>query len=240
MILVQRYFAKDKVNNYIILEDSDMHHIKNVMRMNDEDRIECVYEKQVYVCRVGDVLDNKVEIIEIVVEDNELSCEVAVAIALVREQKMDLILQKLTELGVSKIIPLKMERSIVKLDDKKFKKKRERWLSICKEAAEQSHRNIIPEITELKTLKNLENIDYESKFVCSVSNKENLVNKYLQNNNKCDRMLFVIGPEGGISAKEEEYLNSIGFVSVSLGSRVLRVETAAIYVASVVSFCSMR
>ena len=237
---MQRYFAKGKSDNYIVLEDGDMHHVKNVMRMVSDDRIECVFNKKVYLCKVGDVLDNKFEIIEEKREYNELPCEVAVAIGLVREQKMDLILQKLTELGVTKIIPLKMERSIVKLDAKKYNKKRERWLSICKEAAEQSHRNIIPEITELKTLKNLENVDYELKFVCSVSNKENLVNRYLQNNNKCDRMLFVIGPEGGISAKEEEYLNSIGFVSVSLGSRVLRVETAAIYVASVVSFCSMR
>lgn len=237
---MQRYFAKEKRGNCLILESSDMHHIKNVMRMNVDDKIECVYERRVYICRVGDVYVNNFEIIEEIISDNELSCEVAIAIALVREQKMDLILQKLTELGVSKIIPLRMERCIVKLDDKRFNKKRERWISICKEAAEQSHRNIIPKITDPLNLRDLEKIDYSKRFVCSVSNRENLVNKYLQNNDKCDRMLFVIGPEGGISAFEEEYLNSIGFVSVSLGSRVLRVETAAIYVASVVSFCSMR
>lgn len=236
---MQRYFACEKNGNYLILDNTDMHHIKNVMRMDSSSNIECVFDKKVYLCRVGDVLVNKFEIIEEIFENNELPCELVVAIALVREQKMDLILQKLTELGVSKIIPLKMERSIVKLDDKKFKKKKERWLSICKEAAEQSYRNVIPEIMDLQTLKDLEKNDIDLKFVCSVSNRENLVNKYLQNNNNCDRMLFVIGPEGGISASEEDYLNSIGFVSVSLGSRVLRVETACIYVASVVSFCSM-
>ena len=100
--------------------------------------------------------------------------------------------------------------------------------------------NIIPEITNIKTITELKNENYDLKCVCSVSNKENLVNKYLQTNNNCAKMIFVIGPEGGISQKEEELLNSIGYTSVSFGPRVLRVETAAIYVASILNFSSMR
>lgn len=168
---MQRYFAIKKDNNYIILENGDIHHIKNVMRMESDNKIECVYDKKVYLCRVGDVLKNKFEILEELDDYNELSCEVVVAIGLVREQKMDLILQKLTELGVSKIIPLKMERSVVKLDDRKFSKKKARWFSICKEAAEQSHRNIIPEIGELASIMDLAGMGYNKKFVCSVSNR---------------------------------------------------------------------
>ena len=237
---MQRYFAINKKDNYLILETSDIHHIKNVMRMTSNEKIECVYNKKVYVCNIIDPNINQFPIIEELNEYNELPIEITIAIALVKEQKMDLILQKLTELGVSKIIPIKMERSIVKIDEKRFKKKKERWLSFCKEASVQSKRNIIPEITNIKTITELKNENYDLKCVCSVSNKENLVNKYLQTNNNCAKMIFVIGPEGGISQKEEELLNSIGYTSVSFGPRVLRVETAAIYVASILNFSSMR
>lgn len=237
---MQRYFATLKKDNYLYLEESDMHHIKNVMRMNADDNIECIYNSKLYICTVISPSINKFKIKEKLDDYNELPIDITIAIALVKEQKMDLILQKLTELGVNRIIPLKMERSIVKLDQQKSLKKRARWASICKEASEQSKRNKIPEVTEVKTLNELTKYDSDLKFICSVSNKENLVNKYLQNNNKYDRMLFVIGPEGGISPKEEEFLNSKGFISVSLGTRVLRVETAAIYVASILNFSSMR
>lgn len=81
--------------------------------------------------------------------------------------------------------------------------------------------------------------DYDLKFVCSVKNKENLINKYLQENKEYAKIIFVIGSEGGITDREEQILNDNGFVSVSLGKRVLRVETAAIYVASILNFCNM-
>lgn len=236
---MQRYFAKDKIDNNIVLESTDMHHIKNVMRMNSNDKIECIYNKKLYICNVGDTSINSFEIIEELDENNELDIELTIAIALVKEQKMDLILQKLTELGVSRIIPLKTERSIVKLDDKRFKKKKDRWTSICKEASEQSKRNIIPEITNIKTIKELNDYEYDLKLFGSVSNKENLVNKYLQKNNKYAKMIFVIGSEGGLTSKEEELLTKLGYIPISLGSRVLRVETAAIFVASILNYSSM-
>ena len=113
---MQRYFAKDKIENNIILDKSDMHHIKNVMRMNAKDKIECIYNKKLYICRVDDININSFEILEEKEENNELNIEITIAVSLVKEQKMDFILQKLTELGVSKIIPLKTERSIIKLE----------------------------------------------------------------------------------------------------------------------------
>ena len=237
---MQRYFAKDKIDNNIILEISDMHHIKNVMRMNSNDKIECIYNKKLYICRVGDININSFEIIEELDDNNELPIEITIAVSLVKEQKMDLILQKLTELGVSRIIPLKTERSIVKIDDKRFKKKKDRWISICKEASEQSKRNIIPEITDIKTIKELNDYEYDLKLFGSVSNKENLVNKYLQKNNKYAKIIFVIGSEGGLSPKEEELLTSMNYIPTSLGNRVLRVETATFYIASILNYSSMR
>ena len=234
---MQRYFAKE-YNDKIILRDSDIHHIKNVMRMKIDDRIEVVFDKKLYICNIDSMEPLILSIIDIVNEENKINLDVTVALGLVKEQKMDLILQKLTELGVKRIIPLKMERSIIKLDEKKYKKKKERWLNICKEACEQSKRNVIPEITDIKTVKELDG-DYDLKFVCSVKNKENLINKYLQENKEYAKIIFVIGSEGGITDREEQILNDNGFVSVSLGKRVLRVETAAIYVASILNFCNM-
>lgn len=236
---MQRYFIKEKEDEQLILDNDDLHHIKNVMRNKSGDLIECIYNDKLYICKIEDPTNNKVTIIEKKADNNELELDVTIAIALVKEQKMDLILQKLTELGVSRIIPVKMERSIVKLDDKKFEKKKERWLKICKEASEQSKRNKIPEITNLMTIKELSNLEFDYKFVCSTKTKENLVNNYLQDINKCAKIIFTIGPEGGISQPEEDKLISCGFIPISLGYRIMRVETAAIYVASIINFCSM-
>lgn len=235
---MQRYFTKEINGDYLILEDNDIHHIKNVMRNKIGDKIECIYDKTLYICEIIDLNSNKVKIIEKKEDDNESKLETAIAIALVKEQKMDLILQKLTELGITKIIPVSMERSIVKLDDKKFLKKKERWEKICKEASEQSKRNIIPEITDIHTIKQLENLSYDQKFICSTRNQKNLVNNYLQTKDACATMLFVIGPEGGISPKEEDLLESFGYIPITLGNRIMRVETAAIYIASIINFCS--
>ena len=237
---MQRYFVKEKNNNYLILENEDLHHIKNVMRNKVGDLIECVYDEKLYICKINDLNDSSVEIVETKEEDNELNYDITIAIALVKEQKMDLILQKLTELGINRIIPVSMERSIVKLDKDKFNKKKERWIKICKEASEQSKRNKIPEITSLMTIDEIGKLQFDQKFVCSTINKENLVNNYLQDNKTYATMIFAIGPEGGIAPREEEKLISNGFVPISLGSRIMRVETAAIYVACIANFCSMR
>lgn len=234
---MQRYFAKDKINNKIILLDSDMYHITKVMRMNIGDEIEVIYDKKLYLCKI--INNYEIETVKEVEEDNELNIDITIAIGMVKEQKFDLILQKLTELGVKEIIPLAMERSIIKLDSSKINKKLDRWNMICKEASEQSKRNIIPKVKEPMSLKELVSLDCDTKLICSVKQKENFINYYLQQEEKCAKMLVVIGPEGGISDKEEQFLNDNNFISVSLGNRVLRVETAAIYVASVINYSCM-
>lgn len=237
---MQRYFTKEKLGDYLILEESDIHHIKNVMRNKVGNKIECIYDKELYICEIEELTSTKVRIVEKASEKVSNMPEVCIAVALVKEQKTDLILQKLTELGISKIIPVAMERSIVKLDDKKFEKKKERWEKICKEAAEQSKRNDIPEITNIHTVKELQNIEYKNKFICSTRNPKNLVNNYLQDREACATMIFVIGPEGGISPKEEDLLIEFGYTPVTFGPQIMRVETAAIYIASVINFCSNR
>lgn len=230
---MQRYFVKSYENNIFNFEDSDIHHIKKVMRSKNNDKIEVVYNNKVYLCNIDDIDSLKLSIISETEEDRDIAVELSVAVSLVQEQKFDLILQKLTELGVSSIIPIKTERSIVKIDESKKEKKRTRWNMICKEASEQSHRVSIPKIEEIISLKELINNKKELNLICSLNENTKPLDSYLKQNIKT--ILFVIGPEGGFSKKEEEYLIEHGFECTTLGKRVLRVETAAIYVASIIN-----
>ena len=120
---MQRYFAKRREQNNLILEESDIHHIKNVMRMNINDKIEVVYDKVLYICNIDNLDPLTLSVEDTISKENKLNIELTIAIGLVKEQKIDLILQKLTELGVSRIITVDMERSIVKLDKERFNKK---------------------------------------------------------------------------------------------------------------------
>lgn len=234
---MQRYFAKE-YKDELVLEDSDIHHIKNVMRMKENDLIEVVYDNKIYLCSIGSFSPFFLNIISISEEENRLFMDVTVAVGLVKEQKMDLILQKLTELGVNRIIPVNMERSIVKLDDFRFKKKKIRWESICKEASEQSKRTSIPIIDDVMNISDLVNIDCDMKLIASTKEREKVLSSYLQKTSNCDKLIIVIGPEGGISEKEEDYLCSNGFDRVSFGNLIFRVETACIYAASIFNYIS--
>ena len=117
---MQRYFAKEKINNIFILGKDDLYHITKVMRMKDNDNIEVVYQKKLYLCSLENVTkDIKINIVkELEIELNN-NLDITLIIPLLKENKMDLILQKATELGVNKIIPVMMERSIIKLDEEK-------------------------------------------------------------------------------------------------------------------------
>lgn len=230
---MQRYFIKNKD---MLLEESDIRHIKKVMRMNINDKIEVVYNNKLHICEITSLEPFNIKVIEKLDEDKKTKIELTVAVALVKEQKIDLILQKLTELGVSKIIPVSMERSIVKLDKERFNKKKVRWESICKEASEQSKRTNIPIIEDIKSIKDLIKEDADLKLVASTKEKEKLLNYYLQSIEDCAKIIMVIGPEGGISDKEEDILVSNGYNRVSFGNLIFRVETATIYVASIINY----
>lgn len=234
---MQRYFIKNKD---MLLEESDIRHIKKVMRMNINDKIEVVYNNKLHICEITSLEPFNIKVIEELDEDKKAKIELTVAVALVKEQKMDLILQKLTELGVSRIIPVSMERSIVKLDKERFNKKKVRWESICKEASEQSKRTNIPIIEDIKSIKDLTKEDADLKLVASTKEKEKLLNYYLQSIEDCAKIIMVIGPEGGISDKEEDILVSNGYNRVSFGNLIFRVETATIYVASIINYISSR
>lgn len=237
---MQRYFVSKNNKNQFILSESDTYHITKVMRMNLGDQIEIVYNNTTYICEIT-CLTPYVEafIIKEVLERNELNCMVTIVQSLVKEQKMDYILQKTTELGVFRIIPYQAERSLIKLGQKQDKKI-ERWQNIVKEAAEQSKRNQIPIVERPINLSELVNLkDYDIKFLCTVNETSQNIKKLLSKLSRSVRILFVIGPEGGFTEKEESMLLKNGFVPLSLGSSVLRTETASTFIMSVIRYIDM-
>ena len=147
---------------------------------------------------------------------------------------MELIIQKTTEIGVKKIIPVAMERSIVKLNEKDGKKKIERWQKIAEVAAKQSKRDIIPKIENIIKISDLcSEIKAYELFIVAYENEEEITLKQvLQENRGIRKIGVLIGPEGGIDEKEIEKLVQNGAKTISLGKRILRTETAPITIAS--------
>lgn len=228
---MQRYFSKELINDYFILNNDDKYHITTVMRMKPKDKIEIVYNEELYIGEIEDINNFKVKLLkkEQIVQDNKPN--IILCIPLLKEQKMDYILQKATELGVNEIIPVILERSIIKVDNEKENKKLSRWEKIVKEASEQSKRVDIPII---RPIHKIDELKFNGlKIVCSTQEKTNTIKKVLK---KEKNIIFVIGPEGGISPKEEQKLNDMGFISTSLGSRIMRVETVPLYIMSVVNY----
>lgn len=235
---MQRYFV---VNKDLKLNSQDIFHISKVMRMKINDIIEIAYDKKVYLCKLTNISKDEVnyEILEEKMENNELETKITIAFSLVNETKIDFILQKCTELGAYDFIPLNLERCKVKID-KKEDKKISRWNLITKEASEQSYRNICPKVHNIMSIKELVKLDYDLKIFCSTKEKEKTIKNVLQNNLNCDRIIIVVGPEGGISKKEEDFLISNNFKGITFGNTILRTETAPIFAVSAIKYELMR
>lgn len=231
---MQRYFAVDKDLN---ISDKDKHHIINVMRMKLNDKIEIVYDEKVYMCEINDISKKDVSysVKDIIDINNELPVKVTIAVSLVNEKKLDFILQKCTELGVYGFILVNSDRSKIKIDGKE-KKKIERWNTITKEAAEQSHRNIKPIVRDIMSINDVSKLDYDLKLTCSTKENEKTIKNVLQNSTNCDRIIIVVGPEGGLTVSEEEKLEKNGFIPVTLGNLILRTETVPIYIMSLINY----
>lgn len=234
---MQQYFAKDAK---LTLDPSDIHHIKNVMRMKKEDLIRIVFDNAIYICKLTNVNhDFSFEVVDkITAKKGNLN--ITVAFSLIKEQKLNYLLQKATEVGANAFIPLNTKRSVVKIETKKEKGKIERWTKICKEAAEQSNRADVPKMHNITELKSLCDGEFDLKLLCSLNENTKNIKKVLQKNNKCVRILLVTGPEGGFDPSEEKMLIKNGFQSVSLGDNVMRAETASVAAISMINYEFMR
>ncbi len=237
---MQRYFTNKKEENILILNEEDSYHIIKVMRMKEKDRVEIIYDKKTYI---GEIIEiSKAIKCKIVEEKKEIRHEkpyIIIAQSLVKEQKMDYILQKSCELGVDEIIPINTARSIIKIDNNE-NKKIERWARILKEASEQSKRNLIPSINKVTDLKELINVKASVKLICTLNEKSKTIKSVLSKLDNSDTIIFVIGPEGGFENKEEEFLIKNGFIPISFGNNVLRTETASLFILSAVNYEFLR
>ena len=230
---MQRYFSSKKENNLFTLSSNDMYHIKKVMRMKPNDTIEVVYDESLYICTLDS--DYNVVISVYINKDNTKTKHITLCIPLLSDQKFSFILQKATELGVDEIIPVMTNRSIAKIND--VDKKLTRWNSICKEASEQSKRLDIPSIS---TIKKIDDLSISGlKIVCSTKENLKTIKNVLQNNTNCDKMVLMVGPEGGLEDVEEEKLINLGFIPVTLGKNILRVETVPIYLLSIINYLEL-
>lgn len=238
---MQRYFVEEKLDDQFTLSKDDSYHILKVMRMTLGEKVEIVSEGKTYVSEITCLSPLvKAKVLEEWNENSELPISVTIVQSLVKEQKMDFILQKITELGASALIPLMTERSIVKMHGKE-NKKTSRWQKIVKEASEQSKRTKIPEILDVTSVSELSRIEgYDVKLLCTVRENTKNLKKLLSNIREGAKIIVVIGPEGGFTKEEEETLIQGGFETVSLGNSVLRTETASLFIMSVVRYLSMR
>lgn len=233
---MQRYFIKNEQvhNNKIIITNDDVHHIKNVMRMQIGDEVLCCDEEKVYLARIESISSFvNLEIVKVLDIDNELTTKVTIAQGLVRREKTEEVIRRLTELGCYAYIPVSMKRSIVKANPDKI----ERWNKIIKEASEQSQRNKLMIISEPLSFQNLLKItsQYDLCLYAHVSEDNNCL-KTIISNNPYQNILVLVGPEGGYDETEIKALDNSGFKRITLGKRVLRTETAPLYIMSVLSY----
>ncbi|MEI4800239.1 16S rRNA (uracil(1498)-N(3))-methyltransferase [Bacillus sp. NPDC077411] len=243
---MQRYFVEEQnVNEMAIrIVGDDVHHIGRVMRMTPGDQIYCCTNGKTAICTIAEITNEFVNatIVEWVEMSTELPVFVTIASGLPKGDKLELILQKGTELGAAGFLPFQASRSIVKWDAKKAGKKVERFNKIVKEAAEQSHRSEIPTVYAPVSFKELLAMskDYDNCLVAyeeeaKQGEKSNFA-KALTKLRPGQKVLIVFGPEGGLTEEEVSSLSEYAFVPCSLGPRILRTETAPLYALSAASY----
>ena len=231
---MQRYFVKYQ-NEKIIFNEQDVFHIQKVMRNKVGDEIQVVFDSKAYLVAIDSLSPLGVHIVNPILEDSELPHDLVLFFPLTKSDKCELVIQKATEIGVTKIYFYKANRSIVKLDNEGFNKKQERYIKIAKEASEQCHRLIIPSIEGVLSIKDIKDHLCDLNLVAYELDAGKTSSFYDELDESNKDVSFIVGPEGGFELEEINYLCGIGFKRVSLGKRILRMETAAIYGLSVIA-----
>lgn len=225
--------------NRVIITGNDFNHIKNVLRMKAGEEIAVFngVDKREYRCGIEEIQDGQVVCaLRFVKEDGlELPAQVTLFQGLPKADKMDLIVQKMVELGVYRIVPVSVRRCVVRLDDKKAKAKTARWQSIAEAAAKQSRRSIVPEVSEICTmpeaLKQASAMDVKL-IPYELSEGMGKTRQIIGSVKPGQSIAVFIGPEGGFEQDEVSAATLAGCVPVTLGKRILRTETAGLTVMS--------
>lgn len=227
----------------ITVVGDDVNHIKNVLRMKiGEHILLCDCEGNDYHCKIQSYEDRmvKVSIQSKEPTQTELNTKIYLFQGLPKKDKMELIVQKAVELGVTEVIPVMMKRTIVKLEDKKKEaKKLERWNSIVESAAKQSNRGIMPKVSDVVSYKEALNRAKEMDIVILPYENEGGMEKsrkIIKSVKGKKSVGIFIGPEGGYDESEIEMARELGMQPVSLGKRILRTETAGLAILSILMF----
>lgn len=239
---MQKFFIEGNQikDNKIYIQGPDVKHISNVLRLEKKERIQICNKNtmQNYIVEIEEIQKEKIttNIIEKIETTVESNVEIHLYQGLPKADKMELIIQKTTELGICKIIPVDMLRCVAKLEERDSKKKIERWQKIAESAAKQSKRDIIPKVENKIELKEIvEKIKEYSTFIVAYEEENTKTLKQvlrkIENKNNY-KIGILVGPEGGIDPKEIELLKENGAIIASLGKRILRTETAPIAMVS--------
>ncbi|MFD1425651.1 16S rRNA (uracil1498-N3)-methyltransferase [Kroppenstedtia sanguinis] len=239
---MQRYFVDSTQigPDWLTVRGDDVHHIKNVMRMRAGDRLLCCDSKGTdYLAELESVSEGEAQcrILETLPSRGEPRIRVDVAASLTKGDKWEWVLQKGTELGAASFLPFTSARTVVKLDGKKASKKKERWQRIAKEAAEQSQRGQIPRVETVMDWRSLlERFHAYDRVLFAYEKGGRPLGEVLQETAAGDAMLVVIGPEGGFTETEKNEAVAAGAVSIHLGPRILRAETAPLALLSCIHY----
>lgn len=235
-----RYFINEDNLSKNLIDGENYHHIAVVQRAKINDVIELSCNDITYSAKITDITKEiiKFEVIDQFYFDTEFNFNITLMQCYPKGDKLDDIIKHSTELGVTNILPVMSNRSIVKLDDKKKVEKVKRFNLIAKEAAKQSRRNKIPTVLDIVNLKNVDYTKFNIKIFAYEKEATNTLNKSFLNIinsiKEFDEVIIAIGPEGGFSTDEADFLIDKGFVPVSLGKRILRTETAGLYCLSAI------
>ncbi|WP_163653057.1 16S rRNA (uracil(1498)-N(3))-methyltransferase [Listeria sp. PSOL-1] len=244
---MQRYFVEENLaeGRHVKIGGADHHHIIHVMRMKPEEQVILVGTDQVVrLATINEVGSNTVTLTlgETLTSEVELPIEITIASGLPKGDKLEWIVQKGTELGAAHFITFAAERSVSKWESKKSDKKLARLTKIAKEAAEQSHRLFVPTVCFYPHFENLvkdfQNYDY---VICAYeesarANEKQELAKLFNKITPGQKLLCLFGPEGGIGQLELEQMQQGGALFVGLGPRILRTETAPLYLLAATSF----
>ena len=223
----------DVMDNGYKIQGNDYNHVKNVLRMKVGETLLVSLDGKSHLCKIEEFTDQAV-ILSTIQEnhaDTNLPIDICLLQGLPKSDKLELIIQKTVELGVSEIIPVEMARSIVKIDAKKSNAKTERYNAIAESAAKQSKRTLIPTVKQPLTFKKmLEMVDDFDLLIVPYESKNGMEDTKLALSKitKGMKVGLVIGPEGGFEQSEIDMLIERKAQIVSLGKRILRTETAAI------------
>lgn len=241
---MQQYFIKGKSEKEVTITDKDtIKHMFQVMRLADKAEVVLVFDDGVkYLAKVTNSMAHELEIIEALPDQVELPVKVTIASGFPKGDKLDTIAQKVTELGASALWGYPADWSVVKWDGKKLAKKEDKLAKIVLGAAEQSKRNRVPEVhlfehkaEFLKSLSGFDHIFVAYEETAKAGQLATLARE-VKEVKPGAKILFIFGPEGGISPTEITQFEAAGAIKVGLGPRIMRAETAPLYALSALSY----